>query len=442
MLDAYFSGDYKDSKLCIPPDASVAAIVREVLIQLLQVLLLGAWQAPANGILASIVRVPDRGTSVHASRQRKTGASALVSTATGSMTGTSWSQYLAAGPASTPASAKSAGDDRADSSESEWDADFFELRGEENNERATRARSQRWGSLLESSDSLLEMLLLEEDQILKSVRRWQHFMDIPKVRFVLYSIFYVLYLVLMMMVGAGPFPSVSQFPYVRRTGTWYNFHDTLGSASPQSSRGCCGSPFWALPLWRWHSSGRRGCATTYAPAGTASMRSVSSRASPRSSSARLRSATWRGTVTATSTSSTRLSSRATAISSPSRSCYCRATELLSYSPYVGEYIDILTLMVAESGPILLIVFIAIVTFGIAFSTLELPSTLRPDTLRRPLFEPMWALMGDFSVDDYYDRMGTNMFPVYPILLFTYLFLTTIFLVNLLIAQVWGAQQES
>ena len=51
-------------------------------------------------------------------------------------------------------------------------------------------------------------------------------------------------------------------------------------------------------------------------------------------------------------------------------------------------------------------------------------------------------MGDFSVDDYYDRMGTNMFPVYPILLFIYLFLTTIFLVNLLIAQVWRAEQVS
>ena len=122
--------------------------------------------------------------------------------------------------------------------------------------------------------------------------------------------------------------------------------------------------------------------------------------------------------------------------------YCRATELLLFSPYVGEYIDILTLMVAESRPILLIVFIAIVTFGIAFSTLELPANQRPDTLRRPLFEPLWALMGDFSVDDYYDRMGINVFPVYPILLFIYLFLTTIFLVNLLIAQVWRVEQES
>ena len=174
VLDAYFAGDYRDSKLCIPPDASVGAIMREILIQLLHVVLLGKWEPPTEGLLATIVRVPDRGSSVHASRrasrQRKQSAGGGDPTA--------------GGGGDAPACAAPSGgaaEALADSSESEWDADFFDVRGDEH-EHAARAHSKRYFFGHQSSGSLLGLLRLEEDQILSTVRRWQHFVDIPKVR--------------------------------------------------------------------------------------------------------------------------------------------------------------------------------------------------------------------------------------------------------------------
>ena len=252
----------------------------------------------------------------------------------------------------------------------------------------------------------------------------------------LYSVFYVVYLALMMIGGAGPFPSFIAFPYMHRSATWYNVNDPgqriaviieallwvtfLGFAIEEEAQ------LRQSGVRDYLSSGwnRLDALCILTSFGALIFRAVSLG----------NLATYGYGYEHDFTSVVEQGYRNLfAISIVLR--YCRATELLSYSPYVGEYIDILTLMVAESGPILLIVFIAVITFGVAFSTLELPGNFRPDTLRRPLVEPVWALLGDFSVDDYYDRMGTNIFPVYPILLFVYLFLTTIFLVNLLIAQV-------
>ena len=56
------------------------------------------------------------------------------------------------------------------------------------------------------------------------------------------------------------------------------------------------------------------------------------------------------------------------------------------------------------------------------------------------FLTFWALLGDFDVDDVYEELGSAA-TLMPMLLFTYTFLTTIFLVNLLIAQMTNIYEK-
>ena len=82
--------------------------------------------------------------------------------------------------------------------------------------------------------------------------------------------------------------------------------------------------------------------------------------------------------------------------------------------------------------------VALITigFGVGFTVLMPQQTYGP-LFSRPFFRGVWGLLGDFDTDsvyDYYDHDSAAGF-VMPTLMFAYLFLVTVVLVNLLIAQV-------
>ena len=83
----------------------------------------------------------------------------------------------------------------------------------------------------------------------------------------------------------------------------------------------------------------------------------------------------------------------------------------------------------------LVAFIS-VGFGIAFTVL-MPGTTYGMLTARPFFLPWWGLLGDFDMDAIYDYYAITDYPtafVMPVLMFVYMFVTTVVLVNLLIAQ--------
>ena len=104
---------------------------------------------------------------------------------------------------------------------------------------------------------------------------------------------------------------------------------------------------------------------------------------------------------------------------------------------MGELIKMFRAMVTEATTVLVLLSTFVVAFGIAFSALMAPSQTDNEFWRRPFWYGAWALYGDFDVEAVYDQLGGDNFLNFTVamLLWIYTGLTTIFLVNLMIAQV-------
>jgi len=423
ILSSYFEGDFHGSSLCLPPLASYFSVLREIFIQLLQLLTLGTWVAPAHGLLHTILKVPNRGHEHHAKGKQPVETDAFSRSTGKSFFGEVFhGPAVYHGPADRSAECgktESGGNGAANggessSSESELDADCFEER-EESEEYNTFSRRIAGAA--------------------EAWRRFVQFMAIPQVRFVFYSLFVVVHLVLMAMVGAGPFPSFVHWTYMHRSGVWHDYADPRyreAAAIETLMWLCCLS--YAVDEDVQIGRSLRGL-KEYLSSGWNQLDLLSNLSSFVAFGFRLASLIQftTGGVDPAYTSPVEQGYRATlAIAIIFR--FSRSSELLAYSPYIGEYVYILALMTSEAIPILIMILIAVATFGTAFSTLDTIGSQNPETMNRPLMRPLWAIVGDISMENYYEDMGTNMLPVYPALLFIYTFLTTIFLVNMLTAQ--------
>ncbi|KAL3920424.1 MAG: hypothetical protein SGPRY_005254 [Prymnesium sp.] len=120
----------------------------------------------------------------------------------------------------------------------------------------------------------------------------------------------------------------------------------------------------------------------------------------------------------------------------------RFLEMLSYVDSVGELVkpplalQIFRVMVRESASVVVLLFCFTLAFGIGFTALVPSLASRQEYWRRPIFFGMWALYGEFEIEAIYDALGSDNWLNFTLvlLLWVYTLLTTIFLVNLMIAQ--------
>ncbi|KAL1519094.1 hypothetical protein AB1Y20_003361 [Prymnesium parvum] len=121
----------------------------------------------------------------------------------------------------------------------------------------------------------------------------------------------------------------------------------------------------------------------------------------------------------------------------------RFLETLSYSNRMGELIKMFRAMVAESATVVVLLFTFILAFGIAFSALAPSLSFDKEYWRRPIFFGMWALYGEFPIDAIYDALGADNWLNFTAvgLLWIYTLFTTVFLVNLMIAQMTNSYEK-
>ncbi|KAL1512225.1 hypothetical protein AB1Y20_005487 [Prymnesium parvum] len=118
----------------------------------------------------------------------------------------------------------------------------------------------------------------------------------------------------------------------------------------------------------------------------------------------------------------------------------RSLEALSYNKDIGELYTIFLSMLSESAAVYIILCCYTVAFGVAFTALLPQGITNAEVFERPFFITFWALLGDFDLGEIYELTGSSAI-ITPMLLFTYTFLTTIFLVNLLIAQMTNTYEK-
>ena len=96
-----------------------------------------------------------------------------------------------------------------------------------------------------------------------------------------------------------------------------------------------------------------------------------------------------------------------------------------------------------------VALIFILGFGFCFMVL-LPAaqSTAPEFLLRPFFITFWGLLGDFDVPALYENFAVSgsfeediTIVILPLLLWLYIFVTTVILVNLLIAQMSSVYEE-
>ena len=105
-------------------------------------------------------------------------------------------------------------------------------------------------------------------------------------------------------------------------------------------------------------------------------------------------------------------------------------------------------MLADSGPILVILLWSAAGFGTAFSGLIPISAGAPEFFSRPFWYGFRAILGDFDLMTTYELLGDSFTPgqnimgtVAILMLFIYAFFTTIYIVNLMIAQMTTQYEE-
>ena len=114
--------------------------------------------------------------------------------------------------------------------------------------------------------------------------------------------------------------------------------------------------------------------------------------------------------------------------------YARFLEVLSvYNSNIGLLVTTLSEMFRESLPVLYIMAALTVGFGVAFTGFMPFATKSQEVYSRPWAIPLWAMLGDFDLEAIQEQ-SSGFEVVLPTLVFLYTFTTTVFLVNLLIAQ--------
>ena len=121
--------------------------------------------------------------------------------------------------------------------------------------------------------------------------------------------------------------------------------------------------------------------------------------------------------------------------------YTRFLEVLAgLSPQIGLLVTVMHEMMADSVPVLFMMFVTTAGTGVAFTGFIPAATASLEVFERPWAVPLWAMLGDFDVHMIYEQLGSREL-ILPMILFLYTFGTTIFLVNLLIAQMTSSYER-
>ncbi len=119
----------------------------------------------------------------------------------------------------------------------------------------------------------------------------------------------------------------------------------------------------------------------------------------------------------------------------------RFLDTLTVFPQLSLLMQMLLSMFQSSRMILVILFVMSIGFGTAFAGLVPVGQKDPDLFARPFFYAFRAIVGDFDILSSYELLGDWYSPeqnymglVVVVLVFVYAFIATIYIVNLLIAQ--------
>merc|ERR1711871_374217 len=119
----------------------------------------------------------------------------------------------------------------------------------------------------------------------------------------------------------------------------------------------------------------------------------------------------------------------------------RFLDNISIAPSFGLLIEMLQSMIGSSFPILFIMFWSALAFGTAFAGLIPVAQSNADAYSRPLWYGIRTVVGDFDLTGFYEYLGDAYTPDQNIMghacfwfMWLYAFLVTIYIVNLLIAQ--------
>jgi len=118
----------------------------------------------------------------------------------------------------------------------------------------------------------------------------------------------------------------------------------------------------------------------------------------------------------------------------------RYIEMLTYIREVGEVWVMFVDMVYGTWAIMLVMLMLAIAYGVAISAAAQANLQRggmgPEHFQSPWASGFWAAVGQFDVEDLYKLFSAevNQHNWLPVLAFLYVFVTTIFLVNLMIAK--------
>ena len=128
--------------------------------------------------------------------------------------------------------------------------------------------------------------------------------------------------------------------------------------------------------------------------------------------------------------------------------FIRFLETMSIFSNMGVLVTIVIAMLKESIPILALLLVLAVAFGIALTGLLPQEQTSTNAFMRPFFYPFRAFLGDFDLSQVYEILGDADTPVQHVmgtaafwLLYLYAYITTITIVNLMIAQMTQAYER-
>ena len=128
--------------------------------------------------------------------------------------------------------------------------------------------------------------------------------------------------------------------------------------------------------------------------------------------------------------------------------FVRFFDTLSIFPALGELVTILIAMIKDGGSIYVILLWSGLGFAAAFTALLPQANLSTEYFLRPFWYSFRAILGDFDISTVYEIVGDAAAPqqnmmgfVAVVLLYLYGFLTTIVIVNLMIAQMTQAYER-
>ena len=128
--------------------------------------------------------------------------------------------------------------------------------------------------------------------------------------------------------------------------------------------------------------------------------------------------------------------------------FVRFFDTLSIFPALGELVTILIAMIKDGGSIYVILLWSGLGFAAAFTALLPQANLSTEYFLRPFWYSFRAILGDFDISTVYEIVGDADAPqqnmmgfVAVVLLYLYGFLTTIVIVNLMIAQMTQAYER-